>query len=1108
MDKTIEAYHAALKGDIEGIYGIARDARAKGMDPAADVEARPAGNLADRVEGLVGPPGIAKMIREENETHPDNFVTPIIDRLLEGREGWTSAEREENAEQIVRTSLAILTEGVVAAPIEGISKVKISKNPDHSEYMSISFSGPIRSAGGTAQGLAVLVGEYVSAKMGLSGFRPTDDEIERFVEEIRLYNDRVVNLQYNPSEDEIRQIVKKLNVCVDGDPTEKLEIAVHRDLTRFPSNRIRGGMCLVIAEGVAQKAMKLVKKAGDFGIDWSFLKELKKKPVVDDAGHVALVSKPTAKFMSEVVGGRPIFSAPSAKGSFRLRYGHSRDNGIAAKSMHPASLIMLDDFIATGTQVKVEKPGKGCIVTECDTIDGPIVKLKSGDVLRVETAADAKRLRDDVEELLFLGDILVTYGDFLQTNTTLVPSGYVHEWWVQESGDLEAPKTTGEAVAQAKDNETYLHPRYCYYFQDLTAKRLSAIADWLCKGELGEELSLPMEAVPKRALEEIGVPHRVDGERVLIDEYEPLLAQLGLTKLDRTRFDAAFAKVGPEADGFSLVLEASEVRVRSKNGAYIGCRMGRPEKARERRMQPAVHALFPIGSAGGRERSVNAAIDKGRVEVDVSQFICPACKRMSLMPYCDECGEKAVEVKSCGLCGYTGDKKACPKCGKPTKMYQKTDINIKKHWERAIKRVGKSASVKAVIGMISESKIPEPLEKGLLRAINDVYVFKDGTIRFDATDSPVTHFKPAEIGISVERVKTLGYTQDHKGNEIVDDGQVIELFPQDIIVANYGGEYFVRVARFIDQLLVKFYGMEPFYGVERPADLIGHLVVGLAPHTSAGVIGRIIGFSRANVIYAHPFWHAAKRRNADGDEDAIMLLMDTLLNFSKSYLPQKRGGKMDAPLVVTTVMNPKEVDDEAHKLEVDSSYPREFYDATLAGANPSDVKIRTVADMLDTSPNSGFSFTHDTGDIGGPVVKSKYVTLQSMAEKMEAQLAVAKKIRAIDEKKVAEIVINSHFMRDTYGNLRAFSRQRFRCVKCNENYRRVPLVGKCIVCGGRLLLTVSKGNITKYLGMSLKMATDYELSDYLKARLDLVGRAVESLMTNDLEKQVSLADFM
>jgi len=48
--------------------------------------------------------------------------------------------------------------------------------------------------------------------------------------------------------------------------------------------------------------------------------------------------------------------------------------------------------------------------------------------------------------------------------------------------------------------------------------------------------------------------------------------------------------------------------------------------------------------------------------------------------------------------------------------------------------------------MISKNKTPEAMEKGILRAKNDVFVFKDGTIRFDMTDVPLTHFRPKEIG--------------------------------------------------------------------------------------------------------------------------------------------------------------------------------------------------------------------------------------------------------------------------------------------------------------------------------------------------------------------------
>ena len=136
----------------------------------------------------------------------------------------------------------------------------------------------------------------------------------------------------------------------------------------------------------------------------------------------------------------------------------------------------------------------------------------------------------------------------------------------------------------------------------------------------------------------------------------------------------------------------------------------------------------------------------------------------------------------------------------------------------------------------------------------------------------MTHFKPEEISVSVERLRELGYTEDVNGEELQEPDQVVELKPQDIIIpdgekAATASDYFVNVANFIDDLLEEFYGLNSYYDIEEKEDLVGSLVIGLAPHTSGGTVGRIIGFTDAKGIYAHPYWHAAKRRNADGDED-------------------------------------------------------------------------------------------------------------------------------------------------------------------------------------------------------------------------------------------------
>ena len=99
-------------------------------------------------------------------------------------------------------------------------------------------------------------------------------------------------------------------------------------------------------------------------------------------------------------------------------------------------------------------------------------------------------------------------------------------------------------------------------------------------------------------------------------------------------------------------------------------------------------------------------------------------------------------------------------------------------------------------------------------------------------------------------------------------------------------------------------------------------------------------------------------------------------------------------------------------------------------------------------------FTHDTSSINLGVGCSAYKLLPTMEEKLRGQMNLATKIRAVDESEVAKIVIEKHFIKDIKGNLRKFSQQQFRCVVCNEKYRRPPLVGKCTKCGGNIIFTI------------------------------------------------------
>ena len=49
---------------------------------------------------------------------------------------------------------------------------------------------------------------------------------------------------------------------------------------------------------------------------------------------------------------------------------------------------------------------------------------------------------------------------------------------------------------------------------------------------------------------------------------------------------------------------------------------------------------------------------------------------------------------------------------------------------------------------------------------------------------------------------------------------MLELYPQDFIVARNAADYFLRAAQFIDEMLVKFYGLEPYYNAANKDDLV------------------------------------------------------------------------------------------------------------------------------------------------------------------------------------------------------------------------------------------------------------------------------------------------
>ena len=1122
-------------------YSLAERARSKGIDPSPKPESAVTSDVAERVEKSVGPQGVATRIRELTRTMPREEVAfKIAEEIVLGKFGIGGEEAGENA---IRTALSILDEGRTVAPIQGVTGIKVKTNPDRSKYLAVYFAGPIRSAGGTEMGLTLVVSDYVRRMMGLDRYKATEEEARRFLEEIRLHERELTRFQFRVSDTELLSVFMRLPVEATGVETDPVEVVSYRNLPRIETNRVRGGALRVVNDGLigrGQKVIRIIEKIGITGWDW--LKEIRSAPTEEEEARNSM-------FMDDVIAGRPIFCFPNTQGGFRLRYGRSRNTGLAALGMHPATMRVLRDFVATGTQLRIEAPGKAGVVAPVESIEPSIVKLKDGSVVRVETVQQAAELAKSIQQVLFVGDLLVAFGEFLENNRPLLPSGFVEEWWAKllekelhgNNVDASALVQAGlsheriheilanpliqfpsekEALSISKLFGVPLHPRFTYFWEGLSFDDLSYLRDAFSCSEAQSSAEKAVSALPntprlKGILEALAVPHMMNdvGIEVPEDHKSVLRFCLGM--------ENPSVPLNPEFSVLDNVFQVSGLRVRRKVGSYVGARMGRPEKAKKREMKPTVHCLFPVGLHGGPRRNIVEAARANRlITVEVTKRRCPSCRMVTHQTICSKCGSSTVIEYVCHRCGRPVPSNKCPSCKIDAACYESRSIDIGELFHSACAHVGVDRTpdlVKGVKGLTSEGRTPEPIEKGILRAKFGLSMFKDGTIRFDATNAPLTHFKGSEVGVGIEKLRGLGYDADFRQRPLVDGDQLCELKMQDIVVPEHCAEYLVCVAKFVDELLQKLYGLPSYYNARTEDDLVGHLVFGMSPHTSVGVVGRIVGFTKASVCFAHPLWHAAKRRDCDGDEDAIMLALDVLLNFSRAYLPARIGGLMDAPLLLTVVLNPAEVARQAFNMEVVEALPLEFFEQTSRQTDPKLVQdiIETVSQRLEVGgfgsevPLEGFGFTHYVSDLNVGNLESQYKRLGTMLEKVQEQMQLAESIVAVKATEVARRVLSTHLMRDVTGNLKAFSTQKFRCTKCNTKFRRIPLKGVCQRCGGKLALTVHRGTIEKYIEVARDIIKRYDLGKYHEERLQLIEDEIESLFVEeDGKKQKVLGEFM
>src|SRR3989338_792296 len=260
-----QTYFENLKKQVDGVYEMAGEARAKGFDPADEVEIPLAMSMAEKVVGLISTiypqmknSEISKRILELEKEYGklDSTIVFKIAEEVAHQKFCSFNNLIEAMDAGIRVGFTYATLAVVSSPIEGFTGLKVRKTRDNKDYLEANFSGPIRSAGTTASCLVLILIDYLRELFGYEKYDPSEEEAKRYAVELVDYHERITNLQYMPTESEILFLAKNLPIQISGEKSEKLEVSNFKHLDRINTSFIRGGVCLIMGEGLAQKAAK------------------------------------------------------------------------------------------------------------------------------------------------------------------------------------------------------------------------------------------------------------------------------------------------------------------------------------------------------------------------------------------------------------------------------------------------------------------------------------------------------------------------------------------------------------------------------------------------------------------------------------------------------------------------------------------------------------------------------------------------------------------------------------------------------------------------------------------------------------------------------------
>src|SRR4030066_194889 len=93
MSERYQNYLAQMEHNLQELYALSESARSKGLDPSLKTECIIAKDIADLVEGLVGPKEVAISIRELSaKMQREEIAFKIADEIIYGNFGHMEPE--------------------------------------------------------------------------------------------------------------------------------------------------------------------------------------------------------------------------------------------------------------------------------------------------------------------------------------------------------------------------------------------------------------------------------------------------------------------------------------------------------------------------------------------------------------------------------------------------------------------------------------------------------------------------------------------------------------------------------------------------------------------------------------------------------------------------------------------------------------------------------------------------------------------------------------------------------------------------------------------------------------------------------------------------------